>query len=93
VARGGPAAGRGMELPRGAVGEVGPAHCGREVSLTHQGVHGRDVVFLYAPVDTKEEALKRLPQWRAMGAGAILCFASGDLEAGLTRPARTRGPP
>lgn len=64
----------------------------REVSLTHQGVHGRDVVFLYAPVDTKEEALKRLPQWRAMGAGAILCFASGDLEAGLIQACAYQGP-
>ena len=82
----------GWDTPQGQSVKWALRTAEREVSLTHQGIHGRDVVFLYAPVTSKEEALKRLPQWRAMGVGALLCFANGDLEAALVQACAGRGP-
>ena len=83
----------GWDTPQGQSVKWALRTAEREVSLTHQGIHGRDVVFLYAPVTSQGGGLEAAPpSGGPWGWEALLCFATGDLEAALVQACAGRGP-
>jgi hypothetical protein len=85
--------------PEGWTGPAGASAKGalrlaeREIALTHEGIHGKEVFFLYASARSPEEVRKRLPQWRALRAAAILSFADEETNRLLLRECGRSGPP
>ena len=64
-----------------------------QISIQREGIQGREITFMFASIQKKEEIKERLPLWKQMKVAVILSFADGGgMDQTLRQLCAEKGP-